>query len=82
MSRLPENCPVCGGKIEKGLLSAKSKDGTVLFLASAKPTEILTRFRFGESEAVKCLNCNLVILSYVKEVEHRSPLRDRHVSPL
>jgi hypothetical protein len=86
LSKLPENCPVCGGKIENGLLSAKSKDGTAEMQwrstglegirarwTSAKPTEILKGFRFGDFEAIRCLNCNLVILSYVKEVEYRRP---------
>lgn len=71
---LPENCPICGRKMEKGNVTCPAS--AINWSSERKSwtqsdTEILARGRFklgfANAEAYRCPNCKIVLFSYEKE---------------
>ena len=80
LSKLPDNCPVCGGRIEECRLGVRSKDGTaemqlrITGLRALRAAEMLSpESRLRDFEAMRCPTCRIVMFSYTKEVEFGRP---------
>ena len=70
MSRLPEKCPVCGEKIEKGILRAEGGGVGILRWRTPEMSSLNggERLAFNilavDVGAVRCRNCKIVIFSH------------------
>jgi len=74
LSKVPENCPVCGEKMEKGYIVwgsnsirwSKKKRRMVL---GAEPliTRPIPLYSAQNAEAYRCPNCTIVLFSYGEE---------------
>ena len=74
MVELPEKCPICGGKIERGCFNAVGAGGGVA-VGWQTPSkgwrtngDIINRgFTKADFRAVRCNSCKIIVLSYEKE---------------
>ena len=73
MPSLPENCSICGKKMEKGYVTGDtgifwSKEKKKISLWGA---EVLVggrvKMTFANAEAYRCPNCKIVLFSYEKK---------------
>ena len=80
LSKLPENCPVCGAEMEKGYLVAGG--GASVFWRKDKLKHLwnirdnsviilgnsVVNWSIPQGEGYRCTNCKLVLFSYEKEI--------------
>jgi len=73
---LPENCPICDQKMEKGYVNSgsagifwtkKKHKGRLPLDAETLVGSRIFSFSGGIAEAYRCPNCRIVLFSYEKE---------------
>jgi len=80
LAKLPDNCPVCGNKLERGYVSASPdiywSEEKIKFLGH---WEALLGGHFGKwimmvnAEASRCPDCKIVLFAYKKEQRRTKP---------
>ena len=76
MPKLPEKCPICGERVEKGIVRAEGSGGTIVRWFKTSEISNLRggeRLKFGflkaDFDGVRCTSCKTVVLSYSQEMK-------------